>query len=88
LDTKDLIFPNDFRPTKRLCAFHASIAICFAVENGWMSKDAAPSVPEDAFGSPNFDEELMKAFLKDQRELLTLEPRHLNLGSSSSLPSS
>ena len=53
-----------------------------------MSKYGAPSILEDAFGSPNYDKELMKAFLDNQRKLLTFEPRHLSLDFSSSLPSS
>ena len=65
LDGKELQFPNNFRLAKRVCAFNASLAISYAVQSRWILEEQAPNVPDEAFGSPNYDKELMMKFLEE-----------------------
>ena len=87
LDGKELQFPNDFHPTKRVCAFQASLAISYAVQSCWISEEQAPSILDEAFGSPNYDKELLMKFLGEARETCLLLPKKLDYCSTSSLSS-
>jgi hypothetical protein len=54
--------PN--RPSRRLCGFHATLAIKRAEVERWLDKDSLV-VPAAAWESPTFDRGLMDAFLRD-----------------------
>jgi hypothetical protein len=64
LHLKKLQFEGSTRPAKRVCGFHAYLAIREAEAKGWIPKGSV-EVPEEAWGSPTFDKKLMDVYLHD-----------------------
>jgi hypothetical protein len=58
---------NSNTPSRRLCGWHALLAIKRAEVLGWLDKGSL-AVPTAAWESPKFDKSLMDAFLNAQPE--------------------
>jgi hypothetical protein len=67
LHLKELRFEGSCRPAKRVCGFHAYMAIKDAESKGWIPKGSV-EVPDEAQGSPTFDKKLMEIYLHDSLE--------------------
>lgn len=57
-----LKLPGLARPSRRLCGFHAALAIQNAEVQGWVPKGSVV-LPDTAWDSPNCDKQLMQQFL-------------------------
>jgi hypothetical protein len=57
-----LKLPRLARPSRRLCGFHAALAIRNAEAQGWVPKGSVV-LPDTAWESPSFDKQLMQQFL-------------------------
>jgi hypothetical protein len=67
LHLKELRFEGICRPAKRVCGFHAYMAITDAESKGWIPKGSV-EVPDEPPGSPTFDKKLMEVCLHDSLE--------------------
>jgi hypothetical protein len=57
-----LKLPGLARPSRRLCGFHAALAIQNAEVQGWVPKGSVV-LPDTSWDSPNCDKQLMQQFL-------------------------
>ena len=61
-----LHLPPVARPARRICGLHAILAVHEADSKGWFDEEhEAPEVTEASWGSPKFDDHLMRQFLSD-----------------------
>ncbi|GAQ92031.1 hypothetical protein KFL_009070030 [Klebsormidium nitens] len=67
LHMKELRFEGSCQPAKRVCGFHAYMAIKDAETKGWILRGSV-EVPDAAWGSPTFDKKLMDVYLHDSFE--------------------
>jgi len=66
IDKTQLHLPPVARPARRICAWHANLAIQEADSRGWFDEEhEAAKVSEASWESPAFDQQLMNKFLND-----------------------
>mgnify|MGYP001809883417 FL=1 len=58
----NLKLPGLARPSRRLCGFHAALAIQNAEVQGWVPKGSVV-LPDTSWDSPTCDKQLMQQFL-------------------------
>lgn len=62
INGQPLKFPGLARPSRRLCGFHAALAIQNAEVQGWVAEGSVV-VPGTSWDSPTCDRQLMQRFL-------------------------